>query len=51
MNNGTDSSKTENKEIEKTEKTEKKDIFDRIMSLGIFSFIRPFYQKHKEDNL
>lgn len=27
---------------------EKKDIFDRIMSLKIFSFINPFYKKHKE---
>ena len=28
--------------------TEKKDIFDKIMSLKIFSFINPFYKKYKE---
>ena len=28
--------------------TEKKDIFDKIMSLKIFSFINPFYLKYKE---
>ena len=27
---------------------EKKDIFDRIMAWRIFSFARPFYEKHKE---
>lgn len=27
---------------------EKKDIFDKIMSLKIFSFLLPFYKKHKE---
>lgn len=25
-----------------------RDIFDRIMSLGLFDFIRPFYEQHKE---
>jgi putative flippase GtrA len=28
--------------------TEKKDIFDKIMSLKIFSFVNPFYKKYKE---
>ena len=27
---------------------EKKDIFDKIMSLKVFSFLYPFYKKHKE---
>ena len=35
MNNGKDN-------------TEKKDIFDKIMSLKIFSSLNPFYKKHKE---
>ena len=28
--------------------TEKQDIFDKIMSLKLFSFINPFYKKYKE---
>lgn len=37
-----------NKEQHQASGTEKKDIFDRIMSIKIFKFAYPFYKKYKE---